>query len=287
MNEEKLIDLHTHTTSSDGDLTAVELIELAKRCNIGTLAITDHDSIDGIKPLDKAEIEKTYGIKLINGIEVAAKVPVGLMHILGYDFDLDNESFNKKLIELKENSIVSTLRIIEQIKKDYNIVFSEEDINELINLPHHIGRPDIAKLCIKYGYAESVSDAFKKYLIDAYNKNRKKSNKMSYEESIDLILRSEGIPVLAHPKSLELSDSELIVLIEKLKACGLQGIEVYHSSHTKEEREFYMDIANRYGLLVSGGSDYHGKSVKPEIELGRGTNNNVLVRKLSILDKIK
>ena len=287
MNEEKLIDLHTHTTNSDGDLSSYELIKLASKSNIGTLAITDHDSIDGIKPLDKAEIEKTYGIKLINGIEVAAKVPVGLMHILGYDFDLDNESFNKKLIELKENSIVSTLRIIEQIKKDYNIVFSEEDINELINLPHHIGRPDIAKLCIKYGYAESVSDAFKKYLIDAYNKNRKKSNKMSYEESIDLILRSEGIPVLAHPKSLELSDSELIVLIEKLKACGLQGIEVYHSSHTKEEREFYMDIANRYGLLVSGGSDYHGKSVKPEIELGRGTNNNVLVRKLSILDKIK
>lgn len=287
MNEEKLIDLHTHTTNSDGDLSSYELIKLASKNNIGTLAITDHDSIDGIKPLDKAEIEKTYGIKLINGIEVAAKVPVGLMHILGYDFDLDNESLNKKLIELKENSIVSTLRIIEQIKKDYNIVFSEEDINELINLPHHIGRPDIAKLCIKYGYAESVSDAFKKYLIDAYNKNRKKSNKMSYEESIDLILRSEGIPVLAHPKSLELSDSELIVLIEKLKACGLQGIEVYHSSHTKEEREFYMDIANRYGLLVSGGSDYHGKSVKPEIELGRGTNNNVLVRKLSILDKIK
>lgn len=287
MNEEKLIDLHTHTTNSDGDLSSYELIKLASKNNIGTLAITDHDSIDGIKPLDKAEIEKTYGIKLINGIEVAAKVPVGLMHILGYDFDLDNESFNKKLIELKENSIVSTLRIIEQIKKDYNIVFSEEDINELINLPHHIGRPDIAKLCIKYGYAESVSDAFKKYLIDAYNKNRKKSNKMSYEESIDLILRSEGIPVLAHPKSLELPDSELIVLIEKLKACGLQGIEVYHSSHTKEERELFMKIANKYGLLVSGGSDYHGKSVKPEIELGRGTNNNVLVRKLSILDKIK
>lgn len=287
MNEEKLIDLHTHTTSSDGDLTAVELIELAKRCNIGTLAITDHDSIDGIKPLDKAEIEKTYGIKLINGIEVAAKVPVGLMHILGYDFDLDNESFNKKLIELKENSIVSTLRIIEQIKKDYNIVFSEEDINELINLPHHIGRPDIAKLCIKYGYAESVSDAFKKYLIDAYNKNRKYSRKMRYEECINLILNSGGIPVLAHPKSLELEDSGLILLIEKLITCGLQGIEVYHSSHTKEEREFYMDIANRYGLLVSGGSDYHGKSVKPEIELGSGTNNNVLVRKLSILDKIK
>ena len=287
MNEEKLIDLHTHTTNSDGDLSSYELIKLASKNNIGTLAITDHDSIDGIKPLDKAEIEKTYGIKLINGIEVAAKVPVGLMHILGYDFDLDNESLNKKLIELKENSIVSTLRIIEQIKKDYNIVFSEEDINELINLPHHIGRPDIAKLCIKYGYAESVSDAFKKYLIDAYNKNRKKSNKMSYEESIDLILRSEGIPVLAHPKSLELSDSELIVLIEKLKACGLRGIEVYHSSHTKEERELFMKIANKYGLLVSGGSDYHGKSVKPEIELGRGTNNNVLVRKLSILDKIK
>lgn len=235
MNEEKLIDLHTHTTNSDGDLSSYELIKLASKNNIGTLAITDHDSIDGIKPLDKAEIEKTYGIKLINGIEVAAKVPIGLMHILGYDFDLDSESLNNKLIKLKENSIISTLRIVEQIKKDYNIVFSEEDINELINLPHHIGRPDIAKLCIKYGCAESVSDAFKKYLVDAYNKNRKYSRKMNYEECINLILNSGGIPVLAHPKSLELPDSELIVLIEKLKACGLQNIEVYHSSHTKEK----------------------------------------------------
>lgn len=287
MNEEKLIDLHTHTTNSDGDLSSYELIKLASKSNIGTLAITDHDSINGIKTLDKDEIIQKYGIKLINGIELAAKVPIGLMHILGYDFDLNSESLNNKLIELKENSIISTLRIVEQIKKDYNIVFSEEDINELINLPHHIGRPDVAKLCIKYGYAKSVSDAFKKYLVDAYNKNRKYSRKMSYEECINLILNSGGIPVLAHPKSLELDDSDLILLIEKLITCGLQGIEVYHSSHTKEEREFYMDIANRYGLLVSGGSDYHGKSVKPEIELGSGTNNNVLVRKLSILDKIK
>ena len=287
MNEEKLIDLHTHTTNSDGDLSSYELIKLASKSNIGSLAITDHDSINGIKMLDKDEIIQKYGIKLINGIELAAKVLIGLMHILGYDFDLNSESLNNKLIELKENSIISTLRIVEQIKKDYNIVFSEEDINELINLPHHIGRPDVAKLCIKYGCAESVSDAFKKYLVDAYNKNRKYSRKMRYEECINLILNSGGIPVLAHPKSLELEDSDLILLIEKLITCGLQGIEVYHSSHTKEEREFYMDIANRYGLLVSGGNDYHGKSVKPEIELGSGTNNNVLVRKLSILDKIK
>ena len=288
MNEEKLIDLHTHTTSSDGDLSPQELIRLAIDKRIGIIAITDHDTIEGIKKVNRNEdIVVASGIKIINGIELSAKTDKGRMHILGYDIDLENSSLNKKMINLKDNSINSVLSIMEQIKRDYGIKFSYEDIKELVNANHNLGRPDLAKLCVKYGYATTFQDAFDKYLIDAHNKTRQTSKGLQYQECLELITNSGGIPVLAHPKSLELSEKEFLILLNEMISHGLQGIEVYHSSHTKEEREFFMEIANRYGLLVSGGSDYHGKSVKPEIELGSGINNNVLVRKLSILDKIK
>ena len=288
MNEEKLIDLHTHTTSSDGDLSPQELIRLAIDKRIGIIAITDHDTIEGIKKVNRNEdIVVASGIKIINGIELSAKTDKGRMHILGYDIDLENSSLNKKMINLKDNSINSVLSIMEQIKRDYGIKFSYEDIKELVNANHNLGRPDLAKLCVKYGYATTFQDAFDKYLIDAHNKTRQTSKGLQYQECLELITNSGGIPVLAHPKSLELSEKEFLILLNEMISHGLQGIEVYHSSHTKEEREFFMEIANRYGLLVSGGSDYHGKSVKPEIELGSGINNNVLVRKLSILEKIK
>lgn len=288
MKEEKLIDLHTHTTSSDGDLSPQELIRLAIDKRIGIIAITDHDTIEGIKKVNRNEdIVVASGIKIINGIELSAKTDKGRMHILGYDIDLENSSLNKKMINLKDNSINSVLSIMEQIKRDYGIKFSYEDIKELVNANHNLGRPDLAKLCVKYGYATTFQDAFDKYLIDAHNKTRQTSKGLQYQECLELITNSGGIPVLAHPKSLELSEKEFLILLNEMISHGLQGIEVYHSSHTKEEREFFMEIANRYGLLVSGGSDYHGKSVKPEIELGSGINNNVLVRKLSILEKIK
>ena len=276
MNEEKLIDLHTHTTSSDGDLSPQELIRLAIDKRIGIIAITDHDTIEGIKKVNRNEdIVVASGIKIINGIELSAKTDKGRMHILGYDIDLENSSLNKKMINLKDNSINSVLSIMEQIKRDYGIKFSYEDIKELVNANHNLGRPDLAKLCVKYGYATTFQDAFDKYLIDAHNKTRQTSKGLQYQECLELITNSGGIPVLAHPKSLELSEKEFLILLNEMISHGLQGIEVYHSSHTKEEREFFMEIANRYGLLVSGGSDYHGKSVKPEIELGSGINNNV------------
>lgn len=288
MKEEKLIDLHTHTTSSDGDLSPQELIRLAIDKRIGIIAITDHDTIEGIKKVNRNEdIVVASGIKIINGIELSAKTDKGRMHILGYDIDLENSSLNKKMINLKDNSINSVLSIMEQIKRDYGIKFSYEDIKELVNANHNLGRPDLAKLCVKYGYATTFQDAFDKYLIDAHNKTRQTSKGLQYQECLELITNSSGIPVLAHPKSLELSEKEFLILLNEMISHGLQGIEVYHSSHSKAEMDYYLEIAKRYNLLVSGGSDYHGKSVKPEIELGSGINNNVLVRKLSILEKIK
>lgn len=283
----KTIDMHTHTNYSDGDLSPGKLIRLAIDKRIGTLAITDHDTIEGIKKVNRNEnIIVDSGIEIINGIELSAKTDKGRMHILGYGIDLKNKALNKKMIVLKDNSINSVLSIMEQIKRDYGIRFGYDDIKELVNANHNLGRPDLAKLCVKYGYATSSQDAFDKYLIDAYNKTRQTSKGLQYQECLELIKNSGGIPVLAHPKSLELSEKEFLILLKEMISCGLKGIEVYHSSHSKEEMNYYLKIANKYGLLISGGSDFHGKTVKPDIELGTGKDNNIKIKKLSLLDKL-
>ena len=283
----KIIDMHTHTNYSDGDLSPQELIKLAIDKRIGTLAITDHDTIEGIKKINRNEdIIVDSGIKIINGIELSAKTYKGRMHILGYGIDLNDKELNKKMIDLKDNSINSLLSIMEQIKRDYGIRFSYEDIKELINANHNLGRPDLAKLCVKYGYATTSQDAFDKYLIDAHNKTRQTSKGLQYQECLELITNSGGIPVLAHPKSLELSEKDFLILLKEMISCGLKGIEVYHSSHTKEEMTYYLEIAKKYNLLISGGSDFHGKTIKPDIELGTGKNNNIKIKKLSLLDEL-
>ena len=287
-NSEKIIDMHTHTNYSDGDLSPQELIRLAIDKRIKTLAITDHDTIEGIKKVNRNEdIIVDSGIEIINGIELSAKVNKGRMHILGYGIDLNNKALNKKMIDLKDNSINSVLSIMEQIKKDYGIRFGYEDIKQLVNANHNLGRPDLAKLCVKYGYASTFQDAFDKYLVDAYNKTRHTRKGLQYEECLELIKNSGGIPVLAHPKSLQLSEKEFLILLKDMINCGLKGIEVYHSSHTKEEMQYYLEIANKFNLLISGGSDFHGKTVKPNIELGTGDNNNLKIKKISLLNKIK
>lgn len=284
---EKVIDLHTHTNFSDGEYSPQELIRLAIENKISTLGITDHDTIDGIKQIDLEDelIQKT-GIKIVKGIELSAKVPKGRMHILGYNIDENNETLCKKMTTLKDNSINSVLSIMEQIKKDYDIIFSYEDIKALVNANHNLGRPDIARLCIKYGYTTSVQESFDKYLTPAYKKCQGTKKGISYEECLDLILKSGGLPVLAHPKSLELNHLEFLKLLKNMISCGLKGIEVYHSSHTKEEMEYYLKIANEYNLLISGGSDYHGPNTKPDIFIGTGKNNNLHIKKLSILNHL-
>jgi len=280
---EKIIDMHTHTYYSDGELSPQELIEKAINKNIGVLSITDHDTINGIKTVDK---NKYPEIKIINGIELSVKRNKGRMHILGYGIDLENKDLNDKMYELRDNSLNHVLSLMEQIKKDYGIRFKYEDIKELVNANHNLGRPDLAKLCIKYGYASSVQDAFDKYLIDANTKILGHNKGLTYEEAIILIKNSNGIPVIAHPKSLELEEKDLLELLKDMINCGLKGIEVYHSSHSKEEMDYYLKIANKFNLLISGGSDYHGKLVKPDIELGTGKNNNIKIKKLSLVDNL-
>jgi len=287
MNDEKIIDLHTHTTSSDGEKNPMELIKHAIEKNVSVLGITDHDTLLGVKKINREDLViKDSGIKIISGIELTAKVSKGRMHILGYNIDINDSELNKKMNEIRDNNLNRFLSIMEQIKRDYGIVFKYEDIKNIINTEHNLGRPDLAMLCIKYGYANSVQEAFDKYLIDAYNKVRADNKGLVYQECIEIINKSGGIPVLAHPKSLELSEKELLKLTKEMISYGLQGMEVYHSSHTTQEMNYYLDIANKYNLLISGGSDYHGPLVKPDIELGTGKNNNIRIKKLSLIDYI-
>jgi 3',5'-nucleoside bisphosphate phosphatase len=281
----KIIDMHIHSNYSDGELSPNELIKLAKEKGIGTISITDHDNILGNKSI--VYDEKIEGIRIIPGIELSAKVPKGRMHILGYNIDLNNIILNKKMNELRNNSINSVLSLVEQIKKDYGIIFNYEEIKELVNANHNLGRPDLAKLCIKNGYANNVQDAFDKYLIEAYKKTRGHNKGLTYYECIDLILISGGIPVLAHPNTLHLSDEELRLLIKDMINNGLKGIEVYHSNHSLNEVNKYLEIANEFGLLISGGSDYHGINVKPDIEMGTGIKNNLKIKQLTLLNNIK
>jgi predicted metal-dependent phosphoesterase TrpH len=278
----KLVDMHTHTYYSDGELSPNELLKLAVEKEVGTISITDHDTIQGLKNIDY-ETEEVKKLNIIPGIELSAKVEKGTMHILGYGIDINNENLNNKLKELKSNRLNKVLSMIEQIKKDYEIIFSYDEIVEMLTANHNLGRADIAKLCVKNGYANNVKEAFAKYLTEAHRKTTSYNNGISYHECIELISKSGGIPILAHPYSLDLCNLELLKLIRNMVDSGLRGIEVYHPKNSYEERKTYFELVNQYNLLISGGSDYHGKIVKPDVEIGTGINNNICIKSLTLL----
>ena len=278
-----LIDLHTHTIYSDGELTPDELLNEAISSGIKTIAITDHDTLKGIKRVDKS---KYPNIRILNGIELSVKRDHGRMHILGYNIDIDNEQLNQKLDEMRNNNIKTISALIEQLYLDFGIKFSDLDIAEILSV-NNVGRPHVARLCIKYGYASTVQEAFDKYLITSYEKLGDKKKGITYEEAINLIKEAGGIPILAHPPTLEIDDKEFLVLLKDMISKGLMGLEIYHSNISDEEREKYLELVNEYNLLCSGGTDYHGATVKPDIDLGTGKNNNVLVpNSVSVLRKI-
>lgn len=280
------VDMHTHSNYSDGDYTPDQLILKGKKSGLKIMAITDHDTLLGNQNITLSRKEKE-GIIIIPGIELSAYSNSGRMHILGYDIDIYNETLNNKTIELKNKSLYSVIGLITQLKKDYNIVFKTEDIQRIINTVGNIGRPNLARLCIKYGYSSTINEAFDKYLQPAYQKTKGTNKGISYQECIDLINIAGGIAVLAHPYTLNLSDEKLEAQIKSMIECGLRGIEAYHSNHTPEETKKYLLLAEKYNLLVSGGSDYHGPHTKPDIHLGTGKNNNLKIKKLTLLEHLQ
>lgn len=272
-----MIDLHSHSTHSDGTKTPSELLNLAKNSNITIYAITDHDDIEGSKRLVATPHD---GITVYSGVELNAKVDKGQMHILGYNIDLSNKELNDKLKELKENSKHNIMLYVNQLKEDYNIELPKEDIDKILNREGNIGRPLLALLLIKYGYVESVSEAFDKYLGD--EKVRQHKMWITKEECIKLINNAGGVAVLAHPFTLKLTNEELKEELKYIISIGLKGIEIIHSKSTEEQREYYKELAKDFNLITTGGTDYHGPEVKPNIELGTGIKNNVNVMETDI-----
>lgn len=282
----KRVDLHMHSVYSDGSKKPLELLELARNNNVFTMALTDHDEIAGSKELMQYN---DSGVYLYSGVELTANVNKGRMHILGYNIDLENKKLNERIIKLKEDAIYNIMLYIEVLKHDFGICLPEEEILEIINKEGNAGRPHIAALLIKHGYCTEVEEAFQKYLITAYEKVRKLKRGLTKEECVDLILSADGVVSLAHPSSLKLSDGELDKEVGYLKSLGMECIEVIHINNSLEQRRFYMELAKKYDLMISGGTDYHGPEVKPDVLIGTGRNGNVEIKEdtLSLTKNIK
>ena len=254
-------DLHVHTNYSDGRFKPSKVIDLAVERNLNGIAITDHDTILGI---DKAiEYSKKYkGFEVIPGIELGSIYNDEEVHILGYFIDYTSKELLETIKALKKDRINRGRKIIDKLKK-ININISEKEISSL-NEDEFTGRVHIARILIKMKYANSISDAFEKYLkIGAPAYVERKT--LSIKESIDLINRSKGLAVLAHPGILKKKDTIINYCIEN----NIQGIECMHSKHSIKDTEKFMKIARKHNLLITAGSDCHGEIINNSLLLGK------------------
>jgi predicted metal-dependent phosphoesterase TrpH len=248
-----MIDLHCHTTASDGLITPHDLIIRAKAEGIKVLAIADHDTVDG---LDEAMLlAKDNGIHLIPAIELSVDFPAGDLHLLGYGIDRNNQDFIKNIEKLKFIREERIVRIIQELNKA-NINLTIEDVNKEFQGAAP-GKPHIARALVKKGYAADAHSAIKKYLNKGMPGYVHKE-KIDPEAAFELIISAGGVPVLAHPKSTGCRHiGEYNLMIESFLNYGLAGIEVYASIHVDADVEIFSDIARRYNLIATGGSDFH------------------------------
>lgn len=285
-NSEKIIDMYTFSKYSGGDLSPYELIRLAIEQKVKTLAITDYNTIKGVKNINRNdELIIDSGIEIINAVMLSGKSSLGIINILGYGIDVGNKNLNNEMSKLRDNNINLTLSILEEIKKEYSIRFCYEDIKKIINANHYLSILDIARLFIKYGYINKINTEILNYLSSVFNKVRHLNKGLTYQECIELIVNSGGIPVL-YPKILNISEKDSLVLLREMIGLGLKGIMVYQSNYSQEEIEYYLEIATKYNLLISGGSGFHSEIFSEGVKVGTGKNNNINIKNLSLLNEL-
>lgn len=275
-------DLHIHSVYSDGELTINEIIEKVKENNVDFFSITDHDIIIGSKEIVLNNLHHKNNLKFVTGIELSAKIDKGKCHILGYNYDINNELLNEKIKELKEMSKYNILLVVQYLKKNFNINLKDSDLENIFNKEGTFNNVQIAKLLVDLGYTKTIDEAFISYIQEAKEKVRNEKREFSPYECIDIIKKSGGIPVLAHNYQLRKNYIELKDYLVDLKKHGLMGLECFHSGFRKSAMLNNVSLAQKYGLLTTGGSDYHGVNVKPDIEIGTGKNGNLNIEDISI-----
>lgn len=275
------IDLHAHSTVSDGTMSPTELVKYAKKKNLKAIALTDHDTIDGIKEAIKAG--KKYEVEIIAGIELAGDFNGTELHILGYYIDYKNKYFKNMLEKIKLDRDNRNIKIIEKLK----ILGFDVSVDELYSIAGSkkiVTRAHFARLLLEKGYVKTKDEAFKKYISDgcpAYVQRKILNSK----QCIELLLKSGAIPSLAHPTLYKKTIHEIDLMVKELVSYGLKAIEGIYPLYSKQQTSDIRMIAKKYNIKLSGGSDFHGTN-KPNIDLGSGIGNNLNIP-YKILEDLK
>ena len=260
-NTLKHVDLHTHSTYSDGSLSPEELVNEACETGLVAIALTDHDTMDGTDELFAAG--KRAGIEVMSGVEISANHEDKPIHILGYGMDINNQDLVSMLDHLQEIRKTRNEKIIIKLA---SLSIKIDRVELAATATGLIGRPHIARLLVKKGVVSSFDQAFRKYLGikgSAYVE----TGRHSAAEAIRIITRAGGLAILAHPKTFGNSISKITKTVKDLKDVGLDGIEAYYPGHSSKILKKLIDIAEKFDLAVTGGSDFHGP-VKPGVNLG-------------------
>lgn len=269
----QVADLHVHTTASDGTLSPAEVVDEAARIGLAAVGIADHDTVRGIgAALSRG---KEVGLKVVPGVEINTDVGKDEVHVLGYFIDHLSSSLNAELDRLRNERESRAERIVERLNSiGVNVSF---DRVKQIAGSGAIGRPHIARAIVEAGFASNMNGAFGKYLVrgaPAYVAR----HKLTPYEAIDIIKNAGGVAVLAHP-GIHSHDEIIPSLVDK----GLNGIEAYHTDHTPAQTKHYIEIARRYRLLVTGGSDSHGPNNVKTVAIGSVTVSVEVVEELENL----
>lgn len=271
------IDLHIHSTASDGTFSPAQIVNHAVALHIKAIAITDHDTVAGAKEAieEAINIDPPPQIIFFTGVEISAAFPVpftlpGSLHILGYCIDIDNSALNALLLQQQHARRDRNPRIIRRL----NELGIDIDINGF-HQQHEtglLGRPHIAQWLVSKGVVESIDAAFDRFLGKGKAAYIEKP-RVACQDAIASILNAGGIPVLAHPGLIQLPRDEMFIeLIQCLRDIGLQGLEAYYPKHTKKQTQQFIDVACQYNFIITGGTDFHG-TLTPDIQMGSGYGN--------------
>ncbi len=250
------IDLHIHTTYSDGTFSPEMIVDTALDCGLDVIALTDHDNVLSHKIANDYVKNNNIRLEIIPGVEINTIYKGYEVHILGYFMDTDNADFKNLMKSQQEARVKQTNEIIALLSKKAGIKLKFEDIKSLVAEGGSIGRPHIARAITNAGGVNNVMEAYAKYINDSSSVYVQRKT-VSPHDACEIIYDAGGIPVFAHPIDVEISDE----LAKELVSYGLRGIEAYHRKHSPAVVEHYSSLAEKYGLIITGGSDFHAPSV--------------------------